>query len=90
MIRSVVVGLLELYVAVLFVRALLSWFPPPMPGSHMANFTSLVFRLTEPVLGPVRRLLPPVRAGGMGIDLSFILVFFALQFLVIPAVSGLL
>ena len=46
----------------------------------------MLFRLTEPVLGPVRRLLPPVRAGGIGIDLSFIIVFLGIQFVVIPIV----
>jgi YggT family protein len=30
---------------------------------------------TEPVIAPVRRLLPPIRAGGIGIDLAFTLVF---------------
>jgi YggT family protein len=32
---------------------------------------------TEPVIAPVRRILPPVRAGGIGIDLAFTLVFVA-------------
>jgi YggT family protein len=32
---------------------------------------------TEPVLAPVRRVLPPVRFGSVGIDLAFIVVFFA-------------
>jgi YggT family protein len=30
---------------------------------------------TEPVIAPVRRVLPPLRAGGVGIDLAFTLVF---------------
>jgi YggT family protein len=32
---------------------------------------------TEPVLAPVRRVLPPVRFGSVGIDLAFIVVFVA-------------
>jgi YggT family protein len=31
---------------------------------------------TEPVIAPVRRVLPPIRAGSVGIDLAFIVVFF--------------
>lgn len=90
MIRSVVVGLLFFYLyGVLFPRAILSWFPA-RPGTTLASINSLLWRLTEPVLAPVRRMLPPVRAGGMGIDLSFIIVFLGIQLLVIPAVSGLL
>jgi len=32
-------------------------------------------RLTEPVIGPVRRVLKPVRVGSMSIDLAFTAVF---------------
>jgi YggT family protein len=82
--RTVVVYALEIYLwGVLFPRALLSWFPAA-PGSTLASVNSVLYRLSEPVLGPVRRLLPPVRAGGFGIDLSFIIVFFGIQFVVIP------
>ncbi|MDJ0664901.1 MAG: YggT family protein [Acidimicrobiia bacterium] len=30
----------------------------------------------NPVLTPIRRVLPPVRAGGMGLDLSPLVLFF--------------
>jgi YggT family protein len=30
---------------------------------------------TEPVLAPVRRMLPPMRAGAVSIDLAFTIVF---------------
>jgi YggT family protein len=84
--RSVVVLILEIYLwGVLFPRALLSWFPAS-PGSVLASINTVLYRLSEPVLGPVRRLLPPVRAGGFGIDLSFIIVFFGIQLIVIPIV----
>jgi YggT family protein len=84
--RSVVVLILEIYLwGVLFPRALLSWFPAS-PGSVLASVNTVLYRLSEPLLGPVRRLLPPVRAGGFGIDLSFIIVFFGIQLIVIPIV----
>ena len=90
MIRSVVVIALEVYLwGVLFPRALLSWFPTS-PGSPLATVNSVLYRLSEPVLGPVRRILPPVRAGGMGIDLSFIVVFLGIQLIVIPIAIRLL
>jgi YggT family protein len=90
LIRTVVVGLLEVYLwGIMLPRALLSWFPA-RPGSTLASINSVLYRLTEPVLGPVRRLLPPLRAGGMGIDLSFIIVFLGIQILVIPAAYRLL
>jgi YggT family protein len=36
---------------------------------------------TEPVIAPVRRLLRPVRAGGLSIDLAFTAVFVAVVIL---------
>jgi uncharacterized protein YggT (Ycf19 family) len=35
-------------------------------------------RATEPVLSPVRGLIPVVQIGGAGLDLSFMVVFFVL------------
>jgi len=88
--RTVVVYALEIYLwGILFPRALLSWFPAS-PGSTLASVNAVLYRLTEPVLGPVRRLLPPVQAGGMGIDLSFIIVFIGIQLVVIPVAYRLL
>jgi YggT family protein len=85
-IRTVVVLVLEVYLwGVLFPRALLSWFPVT-PGTPLATINHVLYRLSEPVLGPVRRVLPPLRAGGMGIDLSFIVVFLGIQLVVIPIV----
>jgi YggT family protein len=87
-IRSVVVAVLEVYLwGVLFPYALLSWFPRS-PGSFFASVNHVLYRLAEPVLAPVRRLLPPVRAGGIGIDLSFIVVFFGGQILVALIARG--
>ena len=88
--RTLVVLLLEVYLwGCLFPRAILSWFPTA-PGSRLAAVNSFLYRVTEPVLAPVRRVLPPLQAGGMGIDLSFILVFIGIQLLVIPAAYNLL
>jgi YggT family protein len=75
--------LIELYVVLLIVRALLSWFPV-VPGTAFERAIRLLDRLTEPVLRPVRRILPPVRAGGMGIDLSVMVVILVAQIVVIP------
>ncbi|HUY63173.1 MAG TPA: YggT family protein [Acidimicrobiales bacterium] len=69
---------LELYVIILVARALMSWFPLH-PGSPLVAVVRTLDRLTEPVLRPIRRILPPVRAGGMAIDLSIIVAIFAVQ-----------
>ncbi len=77
----------QLYLYVLFARILLSWFPIS-PGSALASVFSVLYNVTEPVLGPVRRLLPPLSFGGMGIDLSPIIVSLAVQLLVVPLVCA--
>jgi YggT family protein len=42
---------------------------------------NIIYDITEPVLRPVRRLLPPIRMGGMAMDLSPIIVFIVLGIL---------
>ena len=76
---------LQLYVLLIFLRIVLSWFPVS-PDTAMASVAGALIAVTEPVLGPVRRALPPVRMGGMGLDLSPIIVVFALQLIIVPLV----
>jgi YggT family protein len=84
---EVLVAIVELYVVVLIVRALLSWFPV-RPGSGFERVVRGMDAITEPVLRPIRRILPPIRAGGMGIDLSIIVVILVAEAVVIPLLRG--
>lgn len=77
----IVCRLLQAYLIILLARAIISWFPIS-PGTAMASVYGVLYSVTEPVLGPIRRLIPPIGMGGMGLDLSFIVVFFALTILV--------
>ena len=74
--RQVLVVLVTLYLVILAGRAVLSWFPV-RGGTFLASLNTLLFELTEPVLKPVRRVIPP---AGM-FDTSFIIVFFVLVIL---------
>lgn len=71
----------QLFLLCLLGRIVLSWFPPSGPGP-LESIRQVLFRITEPVLGPIRRLIPPVRMGGMGLDLSPMIVFLVLQILI--------
>ena len=73
---SLLCSLISVYYIILFARVILSWFPL-QPGTPMASIASVIFQLTEPVMGPVRRLIPTI---GM-IDISPIVVFFGLRIL---------
>ena len=66
---SLVCAFLTVYLVVLFARVVLSWFPI-REGTVMAQVHSMLFEVTEPVVAPVRRVIP---AAGM-LDLSFLLV----------------
>ncbi|HEX6568894.1 MAG TPA: YggT family protein [Acidimicrobiales bacterium] len=66
--------LIQVFMVVLFVRIIMSWFPPT-PGTTYARIFEAFDKVTEPVLAPVRAMLPPVRMGAMGLDLSPIVVF---------------
>jgi YggT family protein len=72
--------LVEIYVILLIARALLSWFPSE-PGTTLYSIVRGLDRLTEPLLRPIRRALPPLRAGGMAIDLSIIVAIIGLEVL---------
>lgn len=69
--------LLTLYWFVLFARILSSWFPNPRSPAGR-RVVEILHDLTEPVLRPLRNLLPPLRMGMVGLDLSPIIVFIAL------------
>jgi YggT family protein len=65
-----------LFLICVFARVLLSYFPIS-PGSLMYSLQRGTVAITEPVLAPLRRLLPPVNVGGSAqIDLSPIIVTF--------------
>ena len=65
--------LISAYIVVLLLRAILSWFPI-RPGTGMAAIARVLSELTEPVVAPVRRMIPP---AGM-FDVAFMVVFFGL------------
>ncbi len=72
---------LDLFFIAMIGRIILSFFPIA-PGSAFASIYSAVYAVTEPVLGPLRRVLPSV---GM-FDLSPIVVFIAIN--ILQAVIG--
>ncbi|MBO3737928.1 YggT family protein [Actinoplanes flavus] len=68
---------------VLVARVILDWSVtlagPAMPGSFRSKALDVVYTITEPMLAPVRKIIPPLRAGGVSIDLAFIVLFLAIS-----------
>ena len=67
-VKTLLCDLIQIYIVVLVVRAIFSWFPPP--GGGLAMFYRILLDLTEPVLAPLRRVIPPAGA----FDLSFLVL----------------
>ena len=51
------------------------------PRGIVLAIVELIFAVTDPPLKFVRRFVPPLRLGAVNLDLSFIVVFFAIQLL---------
>jgi len=73
--------LIYLYVWVLFISALLSWFPANSSMGGLATTKRVLARVTEPVLRPLRQIVPRPNIGGVGIDLSVLVAMILLTFL---------
>ncbi len=71
--KTVLCPLLTIYLVILVARAILSWFPVHS-NSPLASINRILLDITEPIMAPVRRVIPP---AGM-IDVSYMVVFFVL------------
>lgn len=67
-----VARVISIYTIIMIVYAVISWIP-----DLRGRWTEYVAMLVEPVLAPVRRIIPPLG----GFDLSFLVVILLLQFL---------
>jgi YggT family protein len=68
---SVLCALITVFILILFLRVILSWFPPPSGGA--ASFYRILLDLTEPVLAPLRRMIPPL--GMIDLSVTVLLLF---------------
>ena len=73
-IATLLIYALYAFLIVLFVRVAFSWVGP-YPTNAVSRFA---FRVTEPVLAPVRHRIPPVS----GLDLSPLVVSVAVFFII--------
>ena len=71
---------LDLYFYVIFAWVILSWIPVS-PGHPLNRFQYALGRIIEPVLRPIRKVVPPLRIGAGAIDLSPIILLFGVRIL---------
>lgn len=67
--------ILRIYMFILLLRVILSWIRIP----SLYQVTVILYHLTEPVLKPIRRYVPPYKMGGL--DISPLIVFLILVFI---------
>jgi YggT family protein len=72
-VNEILCALITVFIVVVFARVILSWFPA-RPGTGLAQLNGILIDLTEWILAPMRRVIPPV---GM-IDVSFLVLTFGL------------
>ena len=71
--------LVEVYIwLIMFPYAIMSWFRV-QPGTVWARIQYFLYRATEPVLRPVRRIVKPIG----GLDFSFLIVILVAQLVVV-------
>ncbi|HUZ49421.1 MAG TPA: YggT family protein [Candidatus Dormibacteraeota bacterium] len=70
--------LVLIYTGVLIVYAVISWIP-----DLRGKWTEYLAMLVEPVLQPIRRVIPPIG----GLDIAFLVLLVLLQIVIRPALS---
>lgn len=83
MIGQVVATLLWLYFVVLIVRLVIDFVQVLSrdwhPRGPVLIICEAVYSITDPPLKLLRKVIPPLRFGGVALDLSFIVLVLALQ-----------
>lgn len=84
-IRGLIGLVLYLYLLVLFARLILSWVQvfsrDWRPSGPILVVAEGVYTLTDPPLNALRRVLPPVRIGGVALDLAFFVLILVVYIL---------
>jgi YggT family protein len=83
MLQSLLLNLLTFFKWVLFARLIIdyarmfarNW----RPNSFLLAIFEVVYSITDPAMKFVGRFIPPLRLGGVSIDLSFIVILLALN-----------
>ena len=81
--RELLCSVLWIYIIAIIVRLVLSWFPVS-PGSVTERVNNGLRRVTDPVLEPLRRVIPPLGP----IDISPMIAIIGLQLVVGRLILG--
>lgn len=86
------VTLIYVYIALIFIRVIASYFRNIPYNRFLAAFLGFVDDVTNPYLNVFRRLIPPIRLGPAALDLTPIIATLVLIIvginIVVPLVAG--
>ena len=89
-IGQIIATVLWLYILVMLARLVLDLFQTFSrewtPKGLLLLFAEAVYTLTDPPLNLLRKVIPPLKIGGVALDLAFIVLFILLQ--VAIAIAG--
>ncbi len=68
--------LFSIFYWLLIIRAVISWLSPNIHDPNWRKLLKLLYDLTEPILSPIRKVLP---SNTWGIDFSPLITLFALS-----------
>ena len=85
MITSIILQLLDFFKLALFARIIIdyarmfakNW----RPNSFLLAIFEIIYSITDPPMKYVQRFVPPLRLGGIALDLSFIVLLIAINLL---------
>jgi YggT family protein len=84
---GLIVVVLELFLVVLIVYSILSWYLAYARVSYDSpayKLNRVLSSVCDPILRPIRRVIPTARIGGVGLDLSVLVLFLLIQVILIP------
>lgn len=67
-----------IFVVLIFIRVIMSFIPRIPYYRWLDAFLNFVTAVTDPILNPLRRVIPPIRVGGAGLDLTPMIATFVL------------
>jgi YggT family protein len=81
-----VAGILQIYVIILIARIVIDYVfifaREWRPKGIVLLIVEAIFTVTDPPLRALRRVIPPLRIGGISLDLAFLVLFILVQVLI--------
>ena len=80
---GIICVLLTVLLLLLLANVVISWLLTAgwRPRGAVSQLVDAIYRVTNPIFRPVRGLLPPIRMGAMGLDLSPLIIFIVIGIL---------